>query len=451
MLVALRRRARSASRLPEQSLRDLIDGVRMDVDGTSYATFDELVVYCRRVAGSIGRLCVAVFGSDDPRAGGLADDLGVALQLTNILRDVREDAERGRTYLPAEDLERFGAPTPATIGALVAFEAARAREWYARGLELIPLLDRRSAACVLAMSGIYRRLLDRIEADPRGDPRAAASSLGTADEGRRRAAQPARRARGERRRRRRRRRRHRRRARLRRRRRVGDARRGAPAPRRRRVLGRARRDSGSTTASTSSCAAAPPTASSSPTLGSEALVELQPRLEIPVLAPGAPTVVLRRSGARPPLHLARALLRYRHLSSARARRARDARRSRSGAPTLDDSRTLGDWLVEHGQSPHAIAVLWDLIALPTLNLPAAEASLALGAFVFQQGLLDDAAAGDIGLHRAPLQQIIGDPAARRARARRRDRPRCAGAPSGSRRSAAASRSSAAAPGSAPTP
>jgi phytoene synthase len=124
------------------------------------------VVYCRRVAGSIGRLCVAVYGSDDERAGQLADDLGVALQLTNILRDVREDAEHGRTYLPAEDLARFGAPSPQTIGPLVAFEAARAREWYARGLELTALLDRRSAACVLAMSGIYRRLLDRIEADP---------------------------------------------------------------------------------------------------------------------------------------------------------------------------------------------------------------------------------------------------------------------------------------------
>ena len=138
----------------------------MDVDGASYETFDELVVYCRRVAGSIGRLCVAVFGSDDPRAGELADDLGVALQLTNILRDIREDAARGRTYLPAEDLARFGAPGPDSIRALVAFEAARAREWYARGMQLTPMLDHRSAACVRAMSGIYRRLLDRIEADP---------------------------------------------------------------------------------------------------------------------------------------------------------------------------------------------------------------------------------------------------------------------------------------------
>ena len=152
--------------LPQRSLLDLIDGVRMDVDGETYATFEELVVYCRRVAGSIGRLCVAVFGSEDPRAGELADDLGVALQLTNILRDVREDGERGRTYLPAEDIARFGEPARDTIGPLVAFEAARAREWYATGLGLTAMLDRRSAACVLAMSGIYRRLLERIAAEP---------------------------------------------------------------------------------------------------------------------------------------------------------------------------------------------------------------------------------------------------------------------------------------------
>jgi phytoene synthase len=152
--------------LPRQSFLDLIDGVRMDVEGTRYETFEQLVVYCRRVAGSIGRLCVAVYGSDDQRAGELADDLGVALQLTNILRDVREDAQNGRCYLPAEDLARFGQPAPETIGPLVSFEAARAREWYAHGLQLTALLDRRSAACVLAMSGIYRRLLERIEADP---------------------------------------------------------------------------------------------------------------------------------------------------------------------------------------------------------------------------------------------------------------------------------------------
>jgi squalene-associated FAD-dependent desaturase len=147
------------------------------------------------------------------------------------------------------------------------------------------------------------------------------------------------------------------------------------------------------------------------TLGSESLVEVQPRLDIPVLAPGRPTVRLRRSGARPPLHLAGALLRYSHLSL-RERISAGRAALALGRLAPDDSRTLGEWLSEHGQTPRAIAALWDLIALPTLNLPAAQASLELGAFVFQQGLLADATAGDIGLHRAPLQEIIGDPAAR---------------------------------------
>jgi phytoene synthase len=176
--------------LPLEALGELIEGVRMDVRGVTYECFDDLVPYCRRVAGAIGRVCLAIFGLREPavadRAGaeGLADDLGVALQLTNILRDVREDAERGRVYLPAEDLRRFGlggdggAPgAPALLEwlqedgsgpeALVRFQAERARQWFDRGLALAPLLDRRSAACVLAMAGIYRRLLERIEAHPR--------------------------------------------------------------------------------------------------------------------------------------------------------------------------------------------------------------------------------------------------------------------------------------------
>ncbi len=131
------------------------------------------------------------------QAEALADDLGVALQITNILRDVREDAENGRVYLPAEDLRRYGlleeseeqgrtaarlavlaraAGSPELreahgeeleqVAALVRFEAARGREWFARGMTLGALLDRRSAACLMAMAGIYRRLLDRIERDP---------------------------------------------------------------------------------------------------------------------------------------------------------------------------------------------------------------------------------------------------------------------------------------------
>jgi len=146
--------------------------VEMDVRGQSYETFEQLELYCRRVAGTIGRLCLAIFGSSDPpRAQALADDLGVAMQLTNILRDVREDSERGRVYLPAEDRRRFGSEDLRAMGAdqlanLIAFEVDRAREWFDRGLLLLELLDRRSTACVCAMTGIYRRILDRIAVQP---------------------------------------------------------------------------------------------------------------------------------------------------------------------------------------------------------------------------------------------------------------------------------------------
>lgn len=154
--------------LPLDALDLLIDGVELDVRGTTYETFDELVVYCREVAGSIGRLCVAIFtGGEANGHATLADDLGVAMQLTNILRDVREDYEHGRVYLPAEDLRRFGCPAPPEISAeLIRFEAVRAREWFDRGLRLVDALDGRSGSCVLAMTGIYRRILERIARQP---------------------------------------------------------------------------------------------------------------------------------------------------------------------------------------------------------------------------------------------------------------------------------------------
>ena len=158
--------------LPVSAFVELVDGCEMDVTGTTYATFDDLVVYCRRVAGTIGRLSLGVFGSSDPdRAAVLADDLGVALQLTNILRDVVEDRAMGRVYLPARDAvvcgvgEDLSGP-PEALAALVGSIGGRAVSWYERGLGLLPLLDRRSRACVSAMAGIYRHLLDRILADP---------------------------------------------------------------------------------------------------------------------------------------------------------------------------------------------------------------------------------------------------------------------------------------------
>jgi phytoene synthase len=176
--------ADAASKLPIPlgAFGELVDGCEMDVTGRTYETFDDLVVYCRCVAGSIGRLSLGVFHPGLGQAAfadaaQLADDLGVALQITNILRDIREDFGNGRTYLPKHDLDLFGVslrvrtdgtldPQDGRLAELIRFEAARAMGWYDRGLRLIPYLDRRSAACVSAMSGIYRELLQRISEQP---------------------------------------------------------------------------------------------------------------------------------------------------------------------------------------------------------------------------------------------------------------------------------------------
>lgn len=167
--------------VPLAAFEELIDGCLADVNQASYGTFDDLLHYCRCVAGSIGRLSLGIYGRDSPgRQDRLADDLGVALQLTNILRDVREDFRNNRVYLPKEDLDKFGIefapfgePEPfpgaamqARFANLVEFEASRAREWYASGLRLLATIDRRSAACTGAMAGIYRRLLERIARNP---------------------------------------------------------------------------------------------------------------------------------------------------------------------------------------------------------------------------------------------------------------------------------------------
>jgi len=167
--------------VPLAAFGELIDGCLADVNGASYKPFDDLLWYCQCVAGSIGRLSLGVYGATQPeKQAKMADDLGVALQLTNILRDVREDYQNGRVYLPEEDLDKFGIefapfgqpePFPGTamqarFASLVEFEASRAREWYASGMRLLATIDRRSAACTGAMAGIYRRLLERIARQP---------------------------------------------------------------------------------------------------------------------------------------------------------------------------------------------------------------------------------------------------------------------------------------------
>lgn len=164
--------------IPLGAFSELVDGVEMDVAGRRYLSFDDLVEYCRCVAGSVGRLCLAVFGgARGSGAEDYADALGIALQQTNILRDVREDLMGGRVYLPQDELDRFGvqlrldehgrlADPDGALSALIAHCATRAQGWYDDGLRLVPLLDRRSAACCLAMAGIYRQLLTRIGTVP---------------------------------------------------------------------------------------------------------------------------------------------------------------------------------------------------------------------------------------------------------------------------------------------
>lgn len=171
VLVALADAARRFP-IPVAAFGDLLEGAELDVQGAEYRSWAQTEHYCRCVAGSIGRLSLGLFETDDrPRAAILADDLGVALQLGNIVRDLREDLRNGRLYLPREDLDRFGVTRDGNrlegqVELLVAFEAQRGLEWLARGLALVPLLDRRSAVCVAALSAPYGRLLRRMAARP---------------------------------------------------------------------------------------------------------------------------------------------------------------------------------------------------------------------------------------------------------------------------------------------
>lgn len=154
-------------------LGEVVTGCELDGERQHWQSYEDLEYYCTCVAGSIGRLSLEVFGTDQPERGAhLANRLGIGLQITNILRDVVEDRETmGRVYLPQTDLLTFGCDANATgpieaLCELVHFEAQRAIAAYDEGLELLDLLDHRSRACVAAMAGIYRRLLTRIESDP---------------------------------------------------------------------------------------------------------------------------------------------------------------------------------------------------------------------------------------------------------------------------------------------
>jgi phytoene synthase len=159
--------------LPAEHFQTVIDGMAMDLEHVRYVDFASLEQYCHRVAGVVGLMSAEIFGVTQPATRGFARDLGIAFQLTNIVRDVGEDAMRGRVYLPQDELARFGVSPSEVLkrgyserfSALMAFQVQRAREWYARALGQLPAQDRRSQRAGLVMAAIYRALLDEIARD----------------------------------------------------------------------------------------------------------------------------------------------------------------------------------------------------------------------------------------------------------------------------------------------
>ena len=168
----------SRFKLPRSAFDALVEGVEMDVGARRYATFADLYEYCIRVASAVGLMCVEIFGYQDPRARQYATELGIALQLTNILRDVPGDLVRGRVYIPQEDLSRFevteadlereaaspgrGVQSPA-VRALLRHQAERAREYYARAAAALPSVDARRLVAAEIMGAIYLAILEKIE------------------------------------------------------------------------------------------------------------------------------------------------------------------------------------------------------------------------------------------------------------------------------------------------
>ena len=156
--------------IPRRYFEEIIDGVEMDLGRTRYASFEELRLYCHRVASAVGLVCIEIFGYRNPRARQYAEHLGIAFQLTNIIRDVSEDAGRGRIYLPLEDLARFGVREDEILRGidtlelrrLLAFEVERARSFYAQAEQALPAEDRAAMVCAEAMRSIYQALLERI-------------------------------------------------------------------------------------------------------------------------------------------------------------------------------------------------------------------------------------------------------------------------------------------------
>lgn len=163
--------ASHAFHIPFDYYEEVIEGVEMDLTKTRFANFDELKEYCYKVASVVGLICIEVFGYDDAQAREYAVDMGLAMQLTNILRDVKEDAERDRIYLPQDDMARFGYTEQDLMNgvvndsfrALMEFEVGRARSYYDKSRKLFPLIHPEARVCPSLLHATYSRVLDRIE------------------------------------------------------------------------------------------------------------------------------------------------------------------------------------------------------------------------------------------------------------------------------------------------
>lgn len=159
--------------LPQEQLLEIIDGMEMDLQQTRYLDFKALSLYCYRVASVVGLLAAEIFGSQDRQTQKYAHDLGMAFQLTNIIRDVGEDARRGRVYLPIDELQRFDVPVADILNArqsdnfrrLMEFQIDRAEQYYAQAMAALPAIDRKAQRPGLVMAAIYRTLLEEIKRD----------------------------------------------------------------------------------------------------------------------------------------------------------------------------------------------------------------------------------------------------------------------------------------------
>ena len=157
--------------IPIAYFEEIIEGVEMDLTKTRFRNFDELRVYCHKVASVVGLVCIEVFGYEDERAKEYAVDLGIAMQLTNILRDLKEDADRGRIYIPQDEMAEWGYSEQELMGGVVndafrglmRFQAERAQRYFERGKRLLPLVSSESRACPAVLHQVYKAILDRIE------------------------------------------------------------------------------------------------------------------------------------------------------------------------------------------------------------------------------------------------------------------------------------------------